>query len=318
MSAKARVEATLAATRQSFAKTPILEANDPTPQVKTAVGITYSALSQAMLAVIDSAKTTGQPASHLVESLKDALYLSPRLSQWNEHEVSLGYNQWRIYANDDATFVVVEKGSIVLHKGIRETVVSKDPLVAGTLFIAIETAQGIVQPYEAHPMTEEEQEEFFAADDMNGADIDSALADPPTRESIVEDPEIDDGGLIGEVHDQVAPSFVEEEVTRYSERANSKNAKIDGVICGYCGNMNKQQYRGLCPQCPVGTSVFSKDQLEKAVVAAAPALPRLKSLQGRILNIVEAAIADKTQREAVKTLVNKEFRREMNKITDEE
>lgn len=40
----------------------------------------------------------------------------------------------------------------------------------------------------------------------------------------------------------------------------------------------------------------------------------LQSLQGRVLGIVEAAFADKTQREAVKTLIRKEFRREMNKV----
>ena len=40
----------------------------------------------------------------------------------------------------------------------------------------------------------------------------------------------------------------------------------------------------------------------------------LKSLQGRVLTIMEAAISDKSQRDAVKTLVNKEFRREMEKV----
>lgn len=40
---------------------------------------------------------------------------------------------------------------------------------------------------------------------------------------------------------------------------------------------------------------------------------RLKSLQGRVLTIVEASLSDKSQREAVKTLVNKEFRREIEK-----
>jgi hypothetical protein len=40
----------------------------------------------------------------------------------------------------------------------------------------------------------------------------------------------------------------------------------------------------------------------------------LKSLQGRVLTIVDAILADKQQREAVKTLVNKEFRRELDKV----
>lgn len=46
-----------------------------------------------------------------------------------------------------------------------------------------------------------------------------------------------------------------------------------------------------------------------------PELQRhVKSLQGRILTIADASISDKQQREAVKTLMNKEFRREMEKI----
>ena len=39
----------------------------------------------------------------------------------------------------------------------------------------------------------------------------------------------------------------------------------------------------------------------------------LKSLQGRVLGIVDASFSDKEQRTAVKTLINKEFRREIDK-----
>jgi hypothetical protein len=41
---------------------------------------------------------------------------------------------------------------------------------------------------------------------------------------------------------------------------------------------------------------------------------RLKSLQGRILTIMDAAFADPAQREAIKTLINKEFRRDIGKV----
>ncbi len=40
----------------------------------------------------------------------------------------------------------------------------------------------------------------------------------------------------------------------------------------------------------------------------------LKSLQGRVLGIVDASFSDKEQRAAVKTLINKEFRREIDKV----
>jgi hypothetical protein len=44
------------------------------------------------------------------------------------------------------------------------------------------------------------------------------------------------------------------------------------------------------------------------------AIAALKSLQGRVLGIVDASFSDKEQRAAVKTLINKEFRRELNKF----
>ena len=43
---------------------------------------------------------------------------------------------------------------------------------------------------------------------------------------------------------------------------------------------------------------------------------RLKSLQGRILTIVDASFQDPEQRKAVKTLVSKEFRLEMTRVSD--
>jgi hypothetical protein len=48
--------------------------------------------------------------------------------------------------------------------------------------------------------------------------------------------------------------------------------------------------------------------------ARSDAKSSLKSLQGRVLGIVEASFSDKEQRAAVKTLINKEFRREMDKF----
>lgn len=42
----------------------------------------------------------------------------------------------------------------------------------------------------------------------------------------------------------------------------------------------------------------------------------LKAIQGRVLTIVEATFANVEQREAVKSLIKKEFRREMDKVTN--
>jgi hypothetical protein len=43
-------------------------------------------------------------------------------------------------------------------------------------------------------------------------------------------------------------------------------------------------------------------------------LQYLKSVEGRVLTIMEAAIPSDSQREAIKTLIKKEFRREMSKV----
>lgn len=43
-------------------------------------------------------------------------------------------------------------------------------------------------------------------------------------------------------------------------------------------------------------------------------LQLLKGVEGRVLTIMEAAFPNEGQREAVKSLIRKEFRREMNKI----
>jgi len=54
--------------------------------------------------------------------------------------------------------------------------------------------------------------------------------------------------------------------------------------------------------------------LRKRGDLSGPVIVALKSLQGRILGIVDASFSDKEQRAAVKTLINKEFRREMDKF----
>ena len=91
------------------------------------------------------------------------------------------------------------------------------------------------------------------------------------------------------------------------------------IRCSYCGGLNPRAYKGSCPQCPKHSSVAlaSKAETKGEYVYAKEGqheVKRLQSLQGRVLNIVEAAIADKSQREAVKKLVNKEFRRTLSLV----
>lgn len=57
-------------------------------------------------------------------------------------------------------------------------------------------------------------------------------------------------------------------------------------------------------------------ELKKArpTMEEAGVVGHLKSIQGRVLTIMDASIADKEQRAALKTLINKEFRRQMEKV----
>jgi hypothetical protein len=99
--------------------------------------------------------------------------------------------------------------------------------------------------------------------------------------------------------------------------------KFPGYIrCSYCGGLNPHAYKGACPQCPKHSSVMRAPKVDKESKTWQAAqerkadreLKRLQSLQGRVLNIVEASLGDKEQRGAVKTLINKEFRRTLSLI----
>ena len=121
----------------------------------------------------------------------------------------------------------------------------------------------------------------------------------------------------------VSQKFVEDltvtPAVTHTEKINPKNATTDGVICTYCGNLNKQAYRGNCPQCPKAEKpeAANKELAEVAAIGRG-AVARFKSLQGRILTIMDGSFSDKTQRDAVKSLINKEFRREISKVGGDE
>jgi hypothetical protein len=80
------------------------------------------------------------------------------------------------------------------------------------------------------------------------------------------------------------------------------------------------------PNNPSAKDYFESPEKPKPTKTASPKQPGitpptqddslryLKNVQGRVLSIMEAAIPSDTQREAIKTLIKKEFRREMSKI----
>lgn len=308
-------------------ETPLLVPKEIAPQIKTSVGITYAVLSEAILATVKSAKPGrldhGQLDQETILKFKDALFTSPRLTQWENEEYPNGYAQWRIYASDDITFVIVDKKDISIHKGERSSYeISDDPLIAGALFSAIEQAQRIVGPPVVDvPMTDEEQDEYFDGGTQftAGAGLDEALADThveplsdgdaelihdvTTEEALDEDQVQEDGP---EPIVTVSQAFIDAVAQTHTDKNTSRvDAEVARVKEEYPELKDKKTVK------PKSWKSIHDDHVSNDWV-----LSRYKSLQGRILNIVEASISDKEQRAAIKTLVNKEFRREINNVTN--
>jgi hypothetical protein len=261
--------------------------------------------------------------------LVDAIHNSPRLTQWAK--VADGY---RIWSADESISVTVTTEKIYTSKGVRVDDLQKG-LPAQTLYNAIETAQAIVQ---TRGETQTDDEFFAPGEDYNpNTSLDAALEEshskPLTRddEELIEDVTAEDAlDADQRVEDGPAPivtvsqKFIEAVADHvspppsYAEQANRKNANTDGVICQYCGNLNKQAYRGNCPQCPKPATTQSVAGTVTVVQTADASFKELQSLQGRVLTIIDACFSDKVQRENVKTLIKKEFRRSIEKVGGDE
>lgn len=275
-------------------------------------------------------------------SLVDTLHASPRLTQWAK--VAEGY---RIWSTDEALSVTVTPDKVYTTKGIRVSDL-QNGLPAQTLFHNINAAQAIVQS-NGH---ENEDEDYFAAgvEFNDGAALDAALEETHAKPLGEDDAELIEDVTAEQALDAeqkredgpspvltVSQKFVEDladqngeihtpvgylKAEAFTEKANRKNASTDGVICTYCGNLNKQTYRGSCPQCPKKVAITDQAPLPVVTLGDGFSVPavvgRFKSLQGRILTIIDASFSDKEQRAAVKQMVNKEFRREISKVGGDE
>lgn len=263
--------------------------------------------------------------------LRNQLFLSPRLSQWQLGIDDKGNKGYWLKSKDQTVTVTVREGKVILSVPDLDNPrvpfhydVINDEVSAGTLYKSIQDAQIIVQPKGLNGMAPAEEDEFFTEDDpeyIEGAGLDPALEETHPDSMVQEDAD-----LIEEVCSDKEPGDeeIESELQRITEEAealkldieakyaskiNEQNSKSDGVICSYCGNLNTHAYKGSCPQCPQNRGVPEQIVLNTVFVS------NLKSLQGRVLTIIDGSFADKTQREAVKSLVNKEFRREIGKVT---
>lgn len=291
---------------------------------------TYKHLSEVLSAYWAGDRADG--------SLVDTLHGSPRLTQWAK--VAEGY---RIWSTDEALSVTVTPEKVYTTKGIRVSDLQHG-LPAQTLYNNINAAQAIVQS-NGH---ENEDEDYFATgvEFTEGAGLDAALEETHAAPLAEDDAELIEDVTAEEALDAeqkradgpspiltVSQKFIEAVADNDVERSNAhaangdhyttvvnrKNATTDGVICTYCGNLNKQAYRGNCPQCPKAEKPkAAQEELAHSALLGRSVLSTLKSLQGRILTIVDASFSDKEQRSAVKQMINKEFRREISKVGGDE
>jgi hypothetical protein len=291
--------------------------------VHPVVKSTYKNLSEILSAYWSGNRAGGE--------LVNTVHASPRLSQWAK--VAEGY---RIWSTDESMSITVTPEKIYTTKGIRVGDL-QNGLPAQTLFNTIQTAQAIVQANG----TENEDEDYFATgiEFNDGAALDAALEETHAAPLAEDDAELIEDVTAEQALDAdqkaedgpspiltVSQKFVEDltvtPAVTHTEKINPKNASTDGVICTYCGNLNKQAYRGNCPQCPKAESTAAVWAPTEVVLVGdktkKPYTANLKSLQGRILTIVDGSFSDKTQREAVKSLINKEFRREISKVGGDE
>src|SRR5271170_4464757 len=307
---------------------------------------TFAALDKTISDAADSVDLTDALRSIANEALKNQLFLSPRLSRWqlgvSEKGVS-GY--WLKNSRETATVTVTEEVVLLScpdpdHPKYPFKYEVMTGLNAATLYKSIQDAQAIVQPRQgSYSVMDDDGNEFFEESDpeyIESAGLDAALEETHS-EPLVED----DAELIQDITaeqalnaDQrledglepivkVSQMFLNDissndadvephnaaaaDGKSYTIKVNRKNATTDGVECELCGNLNRDAYRGACPQCPKKLSTTKVLDEPKAAVA------RFKSLQGRILTIIDGTFSDKTQREAVKQMINKEFRREITK-----
>lgn len=270
---------------------------------------THFALSEAINKAVEWLPATDTVT---LAKLKDQLFLSPRLKEWVKVVGGIG-TEYRITNTKKNVILSVFRERVIMTQGADEITVISDPLSSETLFNNIESAQAIIQSREAE--TTDEHEDFF---DTDSAFNPAAGMDVALEEGHSEPLSEDDAELIEEIASEQGPTetgeeywnnqaykdgepgqiAVEDEVSPNLEDAFRHTEKINKAASSEATQV-KKEYKDAPEQ-------------DYPKTANTQVISRLKSLQGRLLNIVEASFTDKEQRAAVKTLVNKEFRREMN------
>jgi hypothetical protein len=289
---------------------------------------TFAALSQAMDDAVRSLKDHEQMETRAYDRLKDQLCLSPRLTQWTFITGSVAEgSEYRIHniGNDKFLSVYRDKVMLTMNSNSEEYPIITDATLAATLFKSIETAQNVVQPRRKSVETDDA---FFAptSDYYQGAGLDAALEETHSDALIEEDADLVEEIVAGE-QTETGEHFWnnndkdededEETVEGEEEHPIKTRHPVWEAAPEHTSKINKSaavEGSQLKKEFPADIEERYKDNpvQDYPKTANTAVVSRLKSLQGRLLNIVEASFTDKEQRAAVKTLVNKEFRREMN------
>src|ERR1700676_1045168 len=243
---------------------------------------TFAALSEAMVNAAESLNGfeglngLPSPVEPAFGKLRDQLFLSPRLSQWQFSGEKSNRGYW-LKSKDESATIMVREDKVILALPDRDYPkhpvnhdVVTDSLAAATLFKSIQDAQKIIQRgLDGMPSDEGESEEFFGDEPeyIEGAGLDAALeethADPlieddaelieevTAEEALDEDQRREDGPQpVIKVSQQFIEDISQPKTDSFTASANRRNAVTDGVICSYCGNLNQSAYKGTCPKCP--------------------------------------------------------------------
>jgi hypothetical protein len=259
-------------------------------EVKASTGITYDNFSQLLEKLIRPGDGDRPRTAERYRYIMDTLYSSVRLREW-QPSASLQEPSFEIWNKKGSIRVSVTQKAIEIatgmsmqeKDGIRKHRVA-DGLDATALFNSIVHAQELIRTATGSSDADQPDDEFFKplSEKERAAQLDAVLAEDGGDPTLPED-----GGFIAKLEKIDADAKAQEAQYTIAVDAEGhvKPAPEKAGIKRYAPSMN-----------------------ENAVQR------HLKSLQGRVLTIVDATLADKQQREAVKTLVNKEFRRELDKV----
>ena len=175
-------------------------------------------------------------------------------------------------------------------------------------------------------MVEEAAQEYLTKQfqemvDKEGDDIDPPQHGDPAVEQLIDAVIDDDGGYISS-EEHINPNLVptspigeglmvsDEEDIFEGEDPYNTDTDID-PIAAFSNNKShiaQANEENMKDESYTGQQAGAKQASEKGT------LDFLRSVEGRVLTVLEAALPDKEHRNAVKTLIKKEFRREMNRV----